>query len=79
MDEAERCAEVGLPTTCFAGMVGEADVVGEAITVVGAEHEADSDGSRAQRGVVVGMFFLKNNEKNSQYNYKHDDKQHRHI
>lgn len=59
---------MGLPTTSFAGMVGEA------ITVLGAEHEADSDGSN---DVLVPLFgflgteragsgdaFLGNNEKN---------------
>lgn len=38
---------MGLPTTSFAGMVGEA------ITVLGAEHEVDSDGSS---DVLVPLF-----------------------
>lgn len=75
--QAERCAEVGLPTTSFAGLVGEA------ITVLGAEHEADLEGGG---DIFVPLFgfldteeagsgdtFLGNDRKKSQYNYKHDN------
>lgn len=52
---------MGLPTTSFADVVGEEDVVGEAdageaITVVGVEHEADLDGSSDILVALFGFF-----------------------